>query len=109
MSINCRFTLDEEHYVIDAVNFANSGKVCCYEGPEDDKHLRECILEMHLSKMIDKLINNSRPVQKPFAPRNVSFTVWKESFEIKWAMRDTIKASHLNTFDPALSVQHKFG
>jgi hypothetical protein len=25
-----------------------------------------------------------------------------------WAMLDTIKASHLNTFDPALSVQHKF-
>jgi len=73
-----------------------------------NKHLRERILDMHLSKMIDKLINNSRPVQKPFAPRNVSFTVWKASFEIWLAMHDTIKASHLNTFDPALSVQHKF-
>ena len=109
MSINCRFALDETRHVIDEVNVANSGKAYCPEGdPEDDKHLRELILVIHLSKMIDKLILNSRPVQKPFAPRNVSFTVWKASFEIWLAMHDTIKASHLITFDPALSVQHKF-
>jgi hypothetical protein len=110
MSVNCRFALDEERYVIDAVNVANSGKAYCHEGdPEDDKHLRELILMIHLRKMFDKLILNSRPVQKPFAPRNVSFTVWTRSFEIWFAMHDTIKASHLITFDPALSVQHKFG
>ena len=40
MSVNCRFALDEERYVIDAVNVANSGKVQCHEGaPEDDKYL----------------------------------------------------------------------
>src|SRR5215831_6983940 len=113
MSINCRFALDEERLVIDAVNVANTGKAYysldCHEGdPEDDKHLRECILQMQLSKMIDKLIINSRPVQKPFAPRNYSFAMWEASFAIFSAMLDTIKASHLNTFDPALSVQHKF-
>jgi hypothetical protein len=30
------------------------------------------------------------------------------SFAIGWVMLATIKAAHLNTLDPALSVQHKF-
>jgi len=112
MSINCRFALDEERHIIDAVNAANSGKAYYsqegHEGdPEDDKHLRECILNMQLSKMIEKLIINLRPMQKlpwgeEYKPHN------EESFAIFRAMLNTIKASHLNTFDPALSVQHKF-
>jgi hypothetical protein len=111
MITNCRFALDERRYVIDAVNVANSGKAYYgHEGdPEDDKHLRECILMMHLRKMIDKLISNSRPEQNfPFAPRNGSYAMSEASFAIWWVMLDTIKAAHLNTFDPALSVQHKF-
>jgi hypothetical protein len=108
MSINCRFALDERRNIIDAVNVANSGKAYCHEGdPEDDKHLRERIFMIHLSKMIDKLIINLRPMQKlptgeEYKPHN------EESFAIWWAMLDTIRASHLNTFDPALSIQHKF-
>src|SRR6516165_7220174 len=111
MSINCRFALDEERYVIDAVNVANSGKAYhSHEcGPDDDKHLRQCILQMHLEQMIDKLIRNSRPEQNlPFASRNGSFGMWWASHAIFRAMLVTINASHLNTFDPALSVQHKF-
>jgi hypothetical protein len=105
MSVNCRFALDEKRYLIDLLNPANSGKGYCHEGdPEDDEHLRECLLLMHLSVMIDKLIINLRPMQMlssgdKYEPHNVSFAM---------AMLDTIKASHLNTFDPALSVQHKF-
>jgi len=108
MSVNCRFALDEKRNVIDAVNVANSGKAYCHEGdPEDDGHLRECILMIHLRKMIDKLIINLRPMQKlpsgeEYKPDN------EESFAIWWAMLNTIRASHLNTFDSALSIQHKF-
>jgi hypothetical protein len=108
MITNCRFALDEKRYVIDLLNPANSGKCYCLEGdPEDDEHLRERILIIHLSEMIDKLILNLRPTQKlpwgeKYKPHNDSFAIW-------WAMLDTIKASHLNTFDPALSIQHKFG
>jgi hypothetical protein len=63
MTTNCRFALDERQYVIDTVNVANSGNAYYgHEGdPEDDKHLRECILRLHLGKMINKLIINSRP------------------------------------------------
>jgi len=108
MSANCRFALDEKRYVIDAVNVANSGKGYCHEGdPEDDKYLRERVLMVRLSKMIEKLIVNLRPMQKlpsgeEYKPPN------EETFAIWWALLDTIAASHLNTFDPALSIQHKF-
>jgi hypothetical protein len=108
MNIDCRFTLDENRKVIDAVNVANSGKGYCHEGaPEDDKHLRERVLMVRLREIIDKLIIDLRPMQKlpsgeEYEPHN------EESFAIWWAMLDTIRASHLNTFDPALSIQHKF-
>jgi hypothetical protein len=108
MSTNCRFALDENRYVIDAVNVANSGKGYCHEGdPEDDKHLRERVLMVRLGELVDKLIINLRPMQRnagghEFEPTN------EESFAIRWAMVDVIRASNLNTFDPALSIQHKF-
>jgi len=108
MSVNCRFALDEKRYVIDLLNPANSGKGYCHEGaPEDDSYLRQRILMIGLGEMLDKLIINLRPMQKlpsgeEYKPHN------EERFAIWWAMLDTIKASHLNTFDPALSVQHKF-
>src|SRR5262249_41308812 len=108
MSANCRFALDEKRYVIDAVNVANSGKGYCHEGdPEDDKYLRERVLMIRLSEMIKKLIIDLRTMQKlpsgeEYKPDN------EESFAIWWATLDTIRASHLNTFDSALSIQHKF-
>ena len=108
MSANCRFALDEKRYVIDAVNVANSGKGYCHEGaPEDDKYLRERVLMVRLGEMLEKLIINLRPMKKlpsgeEYEPHN------EESSDIWWAIVDTINASHLNTFDPALSIQHKF-
>jgi hypothetical protein len=108
MSTNCRFALDERRYVIDAVNVANSGKGYCHKGnPEDDKHLRWRILMVLLGELVDKLIINLRPMQRyptgqEYEPTN------EEADAVEWAMLDTIRASHLNTFDPALSVQHKF-
>ena len=108
MITNCRFALDEKRYVIDLLNPANSGKGYCHKGdPEDDKYLRERVLMVRLGEMLDKLIINLRPMQKlpsggEYKPHN------EESFAIWWAMLDTIRASQLNTFDSALSIQHKF-
>jgi hypothetical protein len=88
MSANSRFALDEQRKVIDAVNVVNSGKGYCHEGDrEDDKHLR--VLMVRLDELIRKL-----SMQK-------SHAIW-------CAMLYTIEASHLNTFDPALSLQHRF-
>jgi len=108
MSSNCRFALDEKRYVIDAVNVANSGKAYCHQGdPEDDKHLRERVLWVRLGEMLNKLIINLRPLEKmpwgeDYKPPN------EEAFEIRRTMFDTIRASHLNTLDPVLSIQHRF-
>jgi hypothetical protein len=108
MSNNCRFALDEKRNIIDTVNVANSGKVYFHQRDlEGDRHLRERILQWHLHKLTNKLIINLRPIRRDaagheFEPDN------EESFAIYWAMFDAIRASHLNTFDPALSVQHKF-
>src|SRR6266511_746132 len=108
MSVNCRFALDEKRNVIDAVNVANSGKAYCHEGdPEDDKYLRERVLMIRLSGMIDKLIINLRPRQK--LPSGKEYEPFNEECHSIWfAVLNTIRASHLNTFDPTMSIQHKF-
>src|SRR5262249_39379656 len=73
---------------------------------EGDKHLRESILWWRLGELTDKLIINLRPMEefrgREYKPPN------EEAGAICLAMLATISASHLNTFDPALSVQHKF-
>jgi hypothetical protein len=105
---NCRFALDERRKVIDLVNADNSGKCYCHEdAPEDDKYLRERVLQARLYEMLEKLIINLRPMQKlpsgeEYKPQS------EETFAIRWALLETIAASHLNTFDPALSIKHKF-
>jgi hypothetical protein len=109
MTTNCRFALDEKRSVIDTLNPANSGKAYCHEGdPEDDKYLRERVLMIRLSGMIEKLIINLRPRQKlpsgeEYKPRN------EDSDSIWMVLLYAIRASHLNTFDPTMSIQHKFG
>jgi hypothetical protein len=108
MSTNCRFFLDERRHIVDAVNVANSGKCRCFEGEsEDDKGLRERVLQMRLHKLTDKLIINLRPMQRDASGHEYKPTN-EEADAIGTALLYTITASHLNTFDPALSVQHKF-
>src|SRR5262249_20222850 len=107
MSTNCRFAVDEKGYVIDTVNVANSGKVYPLQRDlEGDKHLRESILLWRLCELTDKLIINLRPMQeswgREYKPRN------EEADAIACAMLAAIRASQLNTFDPALSIQHQF-
>jgi hypothetical protein len=71
-----------------------------------DKHLRERILQWRLWELTRKLIINLRPMEefrgREYKPPN------EEAGAICFAMLATIGASHLNTFDPALSVQHTF-
>jgi hypothetical protein len=97
MSNNRRFAIDERGYVIDVVNPANSGKGYYNGGPEDDRHLRERVLIVRLGEMIDKLIEKL-PLGgecKPFL---------NDSLPLLYVIR----ASHLNTLDPMVSIQHKF-
>ena len=106
MTENCRFVLDGGRYVIDLLNPANSGKGYCHEGdPENDIYLRERVLMVLLGERLDKLIYDGQPKLKhwrtgkavqPRPPRGL----------VRYPRR--YPCLHLNTFDPKLSVQHKF-
>jgi hypothetical protein len=108
MSVNCRFALDQNRRVIDTVNAANTGQAYCHEGePEDDKYLRERVFMIRLDGLIEKLIINLRPRQKlPSGEEYKPFN--EETLSIGSVVLNTIRASHLNTFDPTMSIQHKF-
>jgi hypothetical protein len=101
-----RFALDEKGYVIDAVNPANSGKYYCHEEDPGDRHLRERILMGRLFEMSGLLIINLRPTTKypsgEYQPAN------EEGHAISMAILAAIRASHLNTLDPKLSIQSRF-
>jgi hypothetical protein len=108
MSANRRFTLDEGRRVIDSLNPANSRKgYCHYDSDQDDRHLRESVLMVRLGEIVDKLIINLRPPERmrtgeEYQPAN------EESKSVCLAAFDAIRASHLNSFDPAVSVRRKF-
>jgi hypothetical protein len=103
MTIHRRFTVDENGTVIDTINPANTGKISWDpHDPEGDRYLRERILWERLCDLTDKLIVNRRPVERlptgaEYRPRMIPWVIFK-----------TILASHLNTFDPWLSVQNPF-
>jgi hypothetical protein len=109
MSTNRRFSVNASSYVIDSLNPSNSGKAiyCDLEGPPDDYRLRESLLFVRLREIVDKLIINLRPPERmctgqEYQPAN------EESRSIYLAVFNAIRASHLNSFDPAISVQRKF-
>jgi hypothetical protein len=110
MSTNQRFVLNEKCDVTDMLNPASSvsGHYNNDAAPEDDRHLRERVLRKRLSDLLDKLIINLRPMQKDPSGREYQPSN-EECHAIWWAVFNAIKASHLNSFDPALSIQHKFG
>jgi hypothetical protein len=109
MGTNYRFSLNEERYVIDMLNPANTGKGYCHDGdPEDDMYLRERVLMVRLGEMLKALIIPTEPMKKDrFGNEYRPFN--EEEHSIWRALLAAIHASHLNTLDAALSLQHKFG
>jgi hypothetical protein len=108
MNKNQRFSLDQDRKIIDGSNSANNGKCWCPAGmPEDDMHLREQLLFSRLQDLVGRLIINRNSLD--VLPNAETFDpVFQERHSIIWALYNVIKTSHLNTFDVALSVQHKF-
>jgi hypothetical protein len=108
---NQRFALDDRGYVIDSLNPANSGKAYHHDRNDDrspyDSHLRERVLFVRLCELVGKLIINQRPAEKDFLGHNYK-PYNTEGGAISSAVFDAIRASHLNSRDPAISIQHKF-
>jgi len=109
MTRNCRFVLDGERNIIDLLNPANSGKGYCHEGdPENDIYLRERVLMVLLGERLEKLIYDGQPKLKHWRTGKEYQPYNHDQHAVWWAILSAILASHLNTFDPKLSVQHKF-
>src|SRR6516164_654628 len=95
MDMKRRFSL-EEHCIIDNLNQANTGKGWWFDGdPEDDSCLRECVLWPYLNELLDKLI--------------IKYSPYEHRLAVSPAVFYAIKASQLNSFNPTLSIQHRFG
>jgi len=107
MTANQRFSVTDDRYVIDRLT-SKVGKAYCNEGdPENDTHLRQRMLWERLSELTLRLIVNT-------APREISFDekicqpFCAEAHSICMVLYSVIKASHLNTLEVGLSLQHKF-
>jgi hypothetical protein len=111
MTSNCRFVLNGNRFIVDtlndALNSTNDWHYWLRESElEDEKHLRERVLLRRLHDPINKLITNHRPVKKLFMgeeyqPPN------EAADDIQWAIFHAIRAAHLNTFAPEISVQNR--
>jgi len=109
MTENCRFVLDGGRYVIDLLNPANSGKAYCHQGnPEDDIYLRERVLMVVLGERLEKLIHDGQPKLKDWRSGKEYQPYNHDRLAVGSAILSAILASHLNTFNPKLAVQHKF-
>jgi hypothetical protein len=107
MPINPRFVLDENRYVIDKLNPDSQKGYCHEDSPDDQFHLRERVLMVRLSKLVDDLIINLQPERtspggKLYRPFN------SDSHAIWVAILAAIQASHLNTSDLSASIQTRF-
>ena len=65
------------------------------------------MLWIRLADLVENLIVNRNPVAM-LPNRETYQPVPEERHSISWALYKAIKASHLNTLDVALSLQHKF-
>jgi hypothetical protein len=111
MTINLRFFVrKEDNCIIDRLSPAAKYLVryCWEDAPEDDMHLREQVLWSRLDDLVGELTINTNPMKK--LPNGEEYQPnCEEQHSIFWALYHAIRASHLNTLDVALSIQHRLG
>jgi len=105
-----RFYLNEDNRIMDALNPANNEKADWWEDygyPRNEQCFRELLLWRHLGELLPNLMINTNRIKVFYG--GVEYQPPCEETVPMWsALHATIKASHLNTLDVALSVQHKF-
>jgi hypothetical protein len=106
--VNERFSLREHDYIIDKLNPNNNGSGHHFDwDPNDDMHLRECVLRRRLSDLVHDLIINNNPICKlpngeEYQPR------CEEGSSFWWVLFQAIQLSHLHTLPIELSLKHRF-
>jgi hypothetical protein len=105
-----RFSVNEDEHIIDMLNPANAGSSYSYDLPgarDDEMFLREQVLSHRLIHLVDDLIINTNPMKE--LPTGEMYQPSCEERSSIWcAIVDVIRASHLNTLDVGLSLQHRF-
>ena len=110
MNTNHRFYLNADNHILDKLNPANNEKArwsADYGCPRNEQSFREELLWRHLGELLPNLMINTNRIK---VCGGVAYQPPCEEVLSMWsALHATIKASHLNTLDIALSLQHKFG
>ena len=104
-----RFYLHEDNRIMDALNPTNNEKAEWFEEcgrQKNEQSFRDLLLWRRLGTLVhDLIINTNR--KESHSGREYQ-PICQEAHTIWRALHRTIIASHLNTLDVALSVQHKF-
>src|SRR6516225_6038360 len=93
MTINQRFSVNENNKVIDSLAPANTFQRYASYKSEDDMHLREDVVFRRLSCLVDDLIVNTNPMAK--LPTDEDYQPFcEERHAISGALYQAIEASH---------------
>jgi hypothetical protein len=93
VSTHHRFVLNERNKIIDKLNPGSDpmGGPSCEGEPDDQFYMREMVLYDRLYAVTDRLTDRING-----------------GHDIVWLLQSAICASHLHTFDPALSIKNRF-
>jgi hypothetical protein len=103
MNTNHRFYLNADNHILDKLNPANNEKGKWFEElgyPRNEQSFRELLLWRRLGELLPNLSLSTKKGCDGYQP-SFEHSIWH-------SLSTTIKASHLNTLDIALSLQHKF-
>jgi hypothetical protein len=104
------YYLNEDNRIMDALNPTNNEKAEWfeeYDQQRNEQRFRELLLWRGLGELLPNLILNTNPTKKGHDGTEYQ-PPCEELLSIWCALHTAIIASHLNTLDVALSVQHKF-
>ena len=109
MTIVQRFYLNEHDRVIDKLSTIDNTEVVWWDtdAPKGETCLRECVLGRRLSCLVNDLIVDSATT-KTYSTAKDGQALTSERYSLWSTLRSAIGASHLNTIDIALSLQHTF-
>jgi hypothetical protein len=102
-----RFIVNEDRTIIDMLNLAKSPTGYCHrDDPEEDIHLRERVLSVHLSNLVDGLIVDSQrgqkdQVEKKCELNEIRHSIWR-------TISQAIGASRLNGHKVEVSIKKRF-
>jgi hypothetical protein len=102
-----RFFVDKKGYVVDTINPANSAQALADDEDQNDRMLRERLLQVRLNTISETLFFTPTPMKT--LPDGTEYQPLNEdALSTWWPIFRAIKASQLNWFDVGISIQNRF-